>query len=254
MNKLSASTGLEWLKQGFALFRRQPGILTMIVFANLLLTVLLANLTLLGMLLAFILIPCFSMAIQQACLAIDNGQRVPPSVLLTGFRKVTIGALCKLGAIYLAVFAVLMLAVSPWIDADSLQQAAKMAQAKQTPVLDRSTQLAIFAFVILFGFAMLTLCFAPALTCWKRMPTFKAIFYSVFAIIGSMRPVLVMVGAWLAIHWTVVGTVGLLLGGSQLVVVVVMWLNLISTLILQCAIYAAYKQIMGVPDAPPDPA
>jgi hypothetical protein len=254
MNKLSASTGLEWLKHGFALFRRQPGVLTMIVFANLLLTVLLANLTLVGMVLAFVLIPCFSMAIQQACLTIDNGQRVAPAVLLTGFRKGSIGALCKLGALYLAVFIVLLVAVSPWMDADSIQQAAKMAQAKQTPVLDKGTQLAMFAFVFLFGFAMLTLCFAPALTCWKRMPTFKAIFYSVFAIIGSMRPVLVMVGAWLVIHWTVVGTVGLLLGGSQLVVVVVMWLNLISTLILQCAIYAAYKQIMGAPEFTPNPA
>jgi hypothetical protein len=253
MNKLSASTGLEWLKQGFALFRRQPGILTMIVFANLLLTVLLANLTVLGMLLAFILIPCFSMAIQQACLTIDNGQRVPPAVLLTGFRKGTVGALCKLGAVYLALFIVLMLLVSPWIDGNSIQQAAKMAQAKQTPVFDKGTQLAIFAFVFLFGFSMLALCFAPALTCWKRMPTFKAIFYSVFAILGAIRPVLVMVATWLAIHWMLVGTVGLLLGGSQLVVVVVMWLNLISTLILQCAIFAAYKQIMGAPELTPDP-
>jgi hypothetical protein len=209
---------------------------------------------LIGMLLAFILIPCFGMAIQQACLMIDNGQRVPPSVLLTGFRKDTIGALCKLGAVYLALFVVLMLAVSPWIDANSIQQAAKMAQAKQTPELDKGTQLALFAFVFLFAFAMLALCFAPALTYWKRMPTFKAIFYSVFAIIGSLRPVLVMVATWLAIHWTLVGTVGLLLGGSQLVVVVVMWINLISTLILQCAIFAAYKQIMGAPDLTPGPA
>lgn len=254
MNGLPARTGLEWLKQGWALFRQQPGALTMIVFANLLLTMLLSNFPLLGMILAFVFIPCFSMAIQQACLLIDDGQRVPPTVLLTGFRKGAFGPLCKLGAIYFAAFILLMLAVTPWINVDSVQEAAKMAQAGKPPVLDKGTQLTILAFIMLFGATMLALCFAPALTCWKRMPTFKAIFYSVFAVIGSFKAMLLMVCTWILIHWAVLATVGLLLGRSQFVVVVIMWLNLISALIFQCAIFAAYKQIMGSPEvAPPAP-
>jgi hypothetical protein len=252
MNGLPARTGLEWLKQGWSLFRQQPGALTMIVFANLMLTMLLSAFPLVGLVLAFVFIPCFSMAIQQACLLIDNGQRVPPTVLLTGFRKGAIGPLAKLGALYFAAFIVLMLIVSPWINVASVQEAAKMAQSNQTPVLDKGTQLAILSFMLLFGAAMLSLCFAPALTYWKRMPTFKAIFYSVFAVIGSLRAVLLMVLTWVLIHWSVLALVGMLLGRTQFVIVVMMWLNLISALIFQCAIFAAYKQIMGAPDlAPP---
>jgi hypothetical protein len=254
MNRLPARTGLEWLKQGFALFRRQPGVLTMIVFANLLLTILLSALPLLGVILFFVFIPCFIMAIQQACLLIDEGQRVRPDVLLTGFRKGTLGPLSKLGAVYLAAFVLLMLAVSPWIDVESVQQAQKLMQAKQPFEIDKGTQMAVLTFSFLFGLTMLALSFAPALVCWKKMQTFKAMFYSVFAILGSLRAMLVMVFAWLAIYWTLLAIVGVLLGRSQLVFVVFMWMNLISGLILQCAIYAAYKQIMGAPDLKPDPA
>lgn len=254
MNKLPAKTGLEWLKHGFALFRRQPGILTMIVFANLLLMVLLSNLSVVGMILVFVAIPCFSMAVQQACMLIDDGQRVPPGVVLIGFRKGALGPLAKLGAIYLSAFILLMLVVSPWIDVESVQQAAKMAQANKPATIDMGTQMAVLIFLVLFGLTMLALSFAPALTYWKQMPTFKAIFYSVFAVIGAIRPILVMVLAWLALYWMLLVVVGLLLGRNQLLVLVVTWLNLISALILQCGIFAAYKQIMGAPEAPSKPA
>jgi hypothetical protein len=48
------------------------------------------------------------MAFMQACLMIENGERVTPAVLLTGFRKPVLAALCKIGLVYLAVSLVLM--------------------------------------------------------------------------------------------------------------------------------------------------
>jgi hypothetical protein len=44
----------------------------------------------------------------------------------------------------------------------------------------------------------------------------------------------------------------MLFGRSPLLLnVVAMWLQLILMLILQCGIYAAYKQIIGAPDVEP---
>jgi hypothetical protein len=253
MNGLPARTGLEWLKQGFALFRQQPGGLTMIAFANLLLSILLLNLPVLGVILVFLFIPCWIIAIQQACLMIDNGERVTPTVLLTGFRPGAIGPLCRLGAIYLGAFVVLLAAVSPWIDVDAIRLAAKTAQENKTPAtIGGGTVLAMLSFFVLFGLATLSLCFAPALIHWKRMPTFKAVFYSVFANIGAIKAVLTMVFAWLAVGFALVMLVLLLFGRSQLMLnVVAMWLQLILMLIIQCGIYAAYKQIMGAPERDP---
>lgn len=253
MNGLPAQTGLEWLKTGFALFRQQPGALTMIAFGNLLASILLLSLPLLGPIVVLLSIPCWIVAIQQACLLIDNGQRVTPAVLLTGFRPGALGPLCRLGVVYLGAIFVLLLAVSPWIDVDALRQMAKTAQENKSPArIAGGTMMALMTFCVLYGITTLSLCFAPALVFWKRMPTFKAIFYSVFANIGALKAVLTMVGAWLALTFTLVIIVMMLFGRSPLMFnVVAMWLQLILMLILQCGIYAAYKQVIGAPEIEP---
>jgi hypothetical protein len=253
MKGLPASTGLAWLKQGFALFRQQPGILTMLVFSSLLATLLLSRLSLLGVLLIFAFTPCFSVAIQQACRLIDEGQLVKPNVLLTGFRKGAIGPLSRLGLVYFGVLVVLMIAITPMINVEAMEQAKKMLQANQTPVIDAGTQRAVLLMILGYSLALFALSFAPALIVWKRMSTFKAIFYSVFAVLGSKRALFVMVASWLGIYWSVLAFLGLLLGGTKISIVIALWTVLISALILQCAIYAAYKQILGAPEDLPAP-
>jgi hypothetical protein len=76
-----------------------------------------------GPIIVVVLIPSFSMAFMQACLMIENGDRVTPAVLLTGFRKPVLGGLCKVGVIYLGVFLVLTL-VALLIDAGIAAPAA----------------------------------------------------------------------------------------------------------------------------------
>ena len=249
MTKLPARTGIDWLKQGFALFRQQPGILTMLVFANFLIAILLSSLPLLGPILSFVLIPSFTMGIQQCCYLIDNGKKVMPGVLLTGFRKGAIGPLCKLGLVYFAILVLMILVVSPWIDVESVRNAAKMANAKQAPALDAGTKYAVLAFIIMLGVAFLALSFAPGLTYWKRMPTFKAIFYSLFAVKGALRALLAMLFTGLGIYWLIGMIIGVALGRGQVVLVLLAWLNLILALVLQCGIYCAYKQILGMPES-----
>jgi hypothetical protein len=107
-------------------------------------------------------------------------------------------------------------------------------------------------FVLMMFSAFLALSFAPGLTYWKRMPTFKAIFYSVFAVIGSARALVTMVLCMMGIYWIMGMVIGITMGRSQIVFVVLAWLNLIFALVFQCATYAAYKQILGMPESAPD--
>jgi hypothetical protein len=254
MTRLSAGTGWQWLKQGFALFRQQPGFLSMLVFINFLVAMLLNGLPVLGGILSLVLIPSFTMAIMKTCQVIDDGQRVHPSLLLTGFRKDVIRPLCKLGLVYFGVMLLLMLAVTPFVDMDAMRQMGKMTEPKMVELMQGGTGMALLMYAVMVLLAMLMLAFAPALTYWKQMPTFKAIFYSVFAIIGSLRAVLTMVFAWLGIFWIAAAIMAILFGKSQLLFVVAMWLNLIFMVVLQCGFYAAYKQIIGAPeDAPLKP-
>jgi hypothetical protein len=251
MSGLPAKTGLVWLRQGFALFRKQPGILAMLWLSNFLFAILLSPLPLVGAILPLVFIPSFTIAIQQACCLIDDGQRVTPIVLFTGFRKDAFTRLCTLGLVYFAVLVLLAIVVSPWIDLESVRQAAKMIEANKPPVIDEGTKMAVLSFVMLGAVAMLALSFAPGVTYWKRMPLFKALFYSVVAVFGAARAFVVMLLSLFCMYWVAAIIAGLVFGRSALVFIVIAWLNLICLLVFQCAIYVAYKQILGTPEQAP---
>src|SRR3954451_14623932 len=124
MNNMPAMTGWAWLKQGASLFRKQPAALTTLLFANILISIAISAVPVLGPLVAVVLIPSFSVAFMRACLMIENGARVTPAVLLTGFRKPAVGPLCKIGLIYLAVSVLLALLAKVVIDAEFWEQIA----------------------------------------------------------------------------------------------------------------------------------
>ncbi len=91
MNNMPAITGWNWLKEGTALFRKQPAALTTLLFANILISLLISAVPLLGPLMAMVLIPSFSLAFMKACLMIENGERVTPAVVMTGFQQAGAG-------------------------------------------------------------------------------------------------------------------------------------------------------------------
>lgn len=252
MKGLPASTGIVWLKQGFALFRQQPGILMMIIFANLLVAVLLSPLPVLGPILSCLAIPSFAIAIQQACRLIDEGKRVHPNVILTGFRKESATPLFKLGLVYMALFALFSLGKFLFIDPVLLKTFMSGAQTKPPTVPDGRTLLVFSGLLLGLGMAALTLSFAPGLTHWKRMPTFKAVFYSVFAVLGAKAAIAVMLFSWIGMLLLVQMVISAIFGANIVGQVILMWFSFIAILIFHGATYAAYKQILGAPEDEPD--
>jgi len=251
MSKLPAQSGWLWLKQGFALFRKQPGILTMLLVANLLASLMLSVVPLVGPLLAAVLLPAFTMAVMMACHLLTQGTRVGPGVLLTGFRAPSFKALCKLGLVYLAILMVLSLLMSALIDPAFLKTVAGPFDPKAPPKIAGGDVMAMFFVFLLQGLALLALCFSAPLTYWQKMPLVKSVFYSVFAVLGAIRPFLIMLLSWFGIFMGTLMLVSLLsMGSVNLARMVMGWLVMIFVLVLQCAIYIAYRQIFGDPDAP----
>lgn len=255
MKGLPARTGIEWLKQGFGLFRQQPGILTMVLFANLLSYLVIGSLPLIGQLVMAVLIPSFSIAIMEACNQIAQGQRAMPKVLLTGFRQPQVLALCKLGLVYVGLallFTVLMrLNVS---DEFVKQATTPVTDPTMRPVLDGGTSLRILLIVLMQVIILMLLCFAAPLTYWKQMPVFKAVFYSVFAVVGAIRPFLLMLATWIGIlMFASIVTMFFFQSNMMIARTVLGWLLLMFSLVLQCAIFASYRQIFADP-APSPPS
>src|SRR5438876_9355872 len=101
MEKLPANTGWTWVKEGFALFRKQPAELSTLFISYIFLMLALGIIPVVGQILPLVLVPVFSMAFMQACVQIEQGKRIYPSLLLTGFRSPAFPNLLKLGGLYL---------------------------------------------------------------------------------------------------------------------------------------------------------
>ncbi|HEU4373488.1 MAG TPA: BPSS1780 family membrane protein [Telluria sp.] len=245
MSAIPAKAGWAWLKQGMGLFRKQPAALTTLLFANVIFSFAIGAIPILGQIAAVVLIPSFSMAFMQACLLIEHGQRVTPAVLLTGFRKPEVVNLCKIGLAYLAVTAVLTLIAYLMIGEAFWRQAAS---PNVPAVIERSDMLGVLLIAVLEIGTVIALCFASPLAFWQKMPPGKAIFYSFFAVVRSARVFLVMLMAWFAIFMAATVALLMVFGNASLGRVVITWLGFLFILLLQCAMYAGYRQIFGVPD------
>jgi hypothetical protein len=251
MNKMPASTGWAWLKQGAGLFRRQPAALTTLLFANILISIAISAVPVLGPLIAVVLIPSFSVAFMRACLMIENGKRVTPGVLLSGFRKPAIGPLCKIGLIYLGVSVVLTVLGKLLVDASFWQQVSSARQVDPKDVqVAASDVIGMLGIILLELAAVMSLSFAAPLTFWQKMKAGKATFYSFFAVLKSARVFLVLLLAWFALFFGVVFVVALIFGAADIGRVVLMWIVFLFVLLLQCAMYAGYREIFGKPDDP----
>jgi hypothetical protein len=247
MSRLPASTGWLWLKQGAQLFRKQPAALTTLLFANILFSIGLSAVPVLGPLLAMVLIPSFSMAFMQACLMIENGARVTPAVLLTGFRKRSLAALCKIGLVYLGVSLVLVAIVRLGLDEEFLRQMTRPIDPANPPQVAASNLFTMFGVIVLEVASLMALCFAAPLAYWKNMGPGKATFYSV---VRAARVFLVLLAAWFGLFFGVCILSALLFGEAVVGRVVIMWLFFLSVLLLQCAMYAGYRDIFGKPIDP----
>lgn len=247
MNNMPAITGWNWLKEGTGLFRKQPAALTTLLFANILFSLLISAVPHLGKMVAVVLIPSFSMAFMKACLMIENGERVTPAVLLTGFKKPVLADLCKIGLIYLGASLLLTMLTKVAIDPSFWQQVSQPVDPDAPPQVHASDLLAMLGIFILDVAVLIALAFAAPLTYWQKMSLGKATFYSFFAVLKNARVFIVLLMAWFAIFFGVCFIVALVLGGSSLARVAIMWLIFLFVLLLQCAMYAGYRQIFGKP-------
>ncbi|SHH27653.1 BPSS1780 family membrane protein [Massilia sp. CF038] len=245
MNRLPASTGWLWLKQGFGLFRKQPGFLILLLFPQILFTMLTLNFAQpIGSIAYVLLMPSFSMVIFEASRILSLDQKLTPAVILTGFRKGALGPLTKLGGIYLAMMVVLLLMMLPFLDKDAIVQAFEAAQkTKKDLVLPESMMQLMMGFALIAAAIMFILSFAAPLIHWKKMPTFKAMFYSVAAMFGSFVPVLVLLLSW-GLIWVTIMSLGTAIFGKTGAVYVLTWIHMVMLVIFQCAVYAAYRQLI----------
>jgi hypothetical protein len=249
MTKYPASTGLQWLKAGMRLFFRQPGGLLAILFATMLAGILL-TIPVVGP----ILLPSLIITILQACQIADQGERIMPSVLLTGFRGPEFKDLCRLGLVYMAVSLVLSGIAMLVIEEESWKLlSAGAIDAKGKIKVDIGDLQAILLIGMVQLAIWLGMIFSAPLVYWQRMKTFKAIFYSVVAVGRDLKAFLLMLTAWFIAFMCLSTLLMLITGNGNIGRTIVMWASALCVVILWCALYIGYRHIFGAPATPTTP-
>ncbi|MEC5160880.1 hypothetical protein RCH08_002021 [Janthinobacterium sp. CG_S6] len=247
MEKLPAMTGWLWVKQGFGLFRKQPGGMSTLFLGYMFCMLLVSVVPLLGQVLPVILVPVFSVAFLQGCRHIEQGQRVFPNLLLSGFRKPAFPMLFALGVLYIGM-AVLAIGASSLADGGVFWQLMTGQIDGQSAVVKESDiGAAILLAIALYVPAAMGFCFAAPLIYWQNMSVGKAVFFSFFAVLRSFKAFVVFALTWFGISVLASQILLLIFGRSDLAMQVMVPLSVVLTVIMHCSFYASYRQIFGAP-------
>lgn len=254
MNKLPASTGWNWIKQGFALFRKRPGQFSLLFTTYLMVLVVLMLIPLIGSFVPPFLAPIFTMVFMTACVQIDRKGVLNPLQLRASFQSPVSKRLFTLGAVYL-VIAAIMSVVGVWIvslmDGGSFTQLL-MSQRKAEPTTDQNIALLI-TMLVFFLIFIPPLWFAGPLIVWQKMPVFQSMFYSFFAVFKTLPAFLVYFLSWFFIGIFIPAMLAGMLStlvGKSFAMVLLFLLTIIMSIVLYCSFYHTYLDVFGAPDLP----
>jgi len=258
MEKLPANAGWHWVREGFALFLKQPAELSMLFLSYLFLMLVLGMIPLLGQLLPLLLMPVFSMAFMQACAYVEQGKRVYPNLLLTGFRSPALRTLLGLGGLYLLA-AIIAIAVSRLIDGGVFWSVISGQIPLDTKTIQESDMsLTLLLTALITTPAVMALWYAAPLIMWQDMGVWKSIFYSFFTVRKAGKAFFVYSLAWTAIGVILPAIVSIViallfnLNKAVMTLIVLLPLSLLMTVVMYCSFYPTYTAMFGKPSTAPN--
>lgn len=185
---LPAQRGWAWIFDGFSLWRRNPALITFLVFGCSLSLLLVAAVPLIGQVIMSLVMPALSLGIFNGCKAVAERRKVGPDILFSGFRQ-NLPELVKIGGIYLASTLAVM-GISLLIDSEMNTKLSKamLGRTGWGEALDDPTfTLALLVASIGSTPLMMAYWFAPLLAGWGRVPAAKALFFSFVACMRNWR-------------------------------------------------------------------
>lgn len=248
---LPAAAGWGWITGGFAIFRRNPPVLGLLVMSYWFTVLLLSAVPLIGTVAASLLIPGLSVGLMQACRLLERRQMPGLPVLFGSFRDNT-GTLVALGALYLAC-TLGILGMSTIADGGEMLRLLLSGKPVDAETLESGALLAPATIVMLLLVPLLmAYWFAPVLAAWHRLPLFKALFFSFVACWINWRPFLVyslgllLVGA--IAPGVVVGLLVIVFPGAAnfLSALVTVPMLLILAPVVFASFYVSYRDVFGI--------
>ena len=243
--------GARWLGEGWQLFRGAPlGWLAM-VFAYWLLMTLASLPPLVGVVIAPVLVPAFSVGFMAAARAVGSSQRLELALLFEGFRLPVLRTQLVLGLAYLACLA-LVLSATTLADNGALARWMTTGQRPGEDTLQSEAFFVALACAALFYVpVMMMFWFAPPLAAWHATGAAKALFFSFFACLMNWRAFLaygtVTAAVTLVLPFLALSGLMLASGGALAVPVVSLAFPLLLVLLptLFASFYVSYRDVFA---------
>ena len=236
---------------GFAIFRRNPVMLGMLVVAYWFTVLFLNVVPEVGVLVASLAIPGLSVGLMQAARNLERGQPVGLQTLY-GSLKENGRTLAILGALYLCC-TLGALGVSALLDGgDLLRFMLAGNRAERAAVEDADFLPSALVVMALMTPVLMAWWFAPVLASWHRLTVGRSLFFSFVACWMNWRPFLVyglglMIVAGL-IPGVLLGVLLLLMPGAANLVTALVTLPLVLVVAptVFASFYASYRDIFGI--------
>jgi hypothetical protein len=248
---LKAKAGWNWILGGFAIYRRNPILLSMLVLAYWFTILFLNLLPVIGALAASLLIPGLSVGLMEASRHLERGQPIGIQTLFGGLKQNT-RTLLALGGLYL-VLTLAVLGISALADGGemvSFMLSGKPAEAQD--IEDGNFFLPALIVMFLMTPVMMAYFFAPVLAAWHKLTTGRALFFSLVACAINWRAFLAYGLALLLVAGVIPGLIlGLLLvlfPGAQSFITALIMMPLVLAVApaIFASFYVSYRDIFGV--------
>jgi len=248
---LPAAAGWRWIVGGFAIFRRNPPILAMLVAAYWFTVLFLNIIPVLGTVVSSMVIPGLSVGLMRASRNLERGHQIGLPTLYGGLKENT-RTLLALGALYL-VATLAVLGLSALFDGGNLLRYMLAGNRVERAIVeDADFTLPVLVVVAMMTPVIMAWWFAPVLAAWHRISLVKSLFFSFVACWMNWRPFLVYSIGLLVVGGFVPG----LLVGLVLIVapgalpfataLVTVPMALVVAPIVFASFYVCYRDIFGI--------
>ena len=189
---LPASAGWAWLREGLALYRRQAFAFTALVILYSMALMIVANIPLVGLPLAALLVPFGTLGVTAAGRDAERNVMPLPSLLIDGFKGPQRNALLQLGVVHAGLILVLVVVTTLFARDELANWKIIEGQVDQATVAANVPWDAISVAALVYLPILMLTWFAPQLVAWHRQPVAKALFFSLFACWRNRWPFLVL--------------------------------------------------------------
>jgi hypothetical protein len=248
---VSAAAGWTWLREGLALLRRQAFAFTALVVLYSMVLMVVANIPLIGLPLAAILVPFGTLGITAAGRDAERNVMPLPSLLIDGFKGPQRNALLSLGVIHAGLILVLVLVTTLFARDELANWKIVEGQVDATTVAANMPWDAITVATLVYVPILMLTWFAPQLVAWHRQPVAKALFFSLFACWRNRWPFLVLGLAFaalvMAVSWLFSMLMSLLGVSPQLGSMLLAPIALLLTSVAYSTQYPIYRAVLEPP-------